>query len=294
MSEYPEILIREDNAEINVGPKTVKRVVSGLRSDTLRYCLETPGLRRFATRRMSPAFFYTGLQRYGKLPEKFRQLTGSRIEVVTYPKSGSVWVNSLIASALNITTADDGGCRVHFTHWPEDNRWMFNPNLLRGVFLMRDMRDIIVSLYHFMKTEHFIKRVSPHHIFDNMSDMYFQFFLPYYIKQFRWEEIPETYMGYGWPMVKYENLWDNGEIELRRLIDRWEIDVTDEKIRQAVEDNSVGGMRSGKGSYKGLNTQHVRKGGYGNYKEDMPADVLADVEKRFGSFLQRWGYKLGE
>ena len=101
-------------------------------------------------------------------------------------------------------------------------------------------------------------------------------------------------MGYGWPMVKYENLWDNGEIELRRLIDRWEIDVTDEKIRQAVEDNSVGGMRSGKGSYKGLNTQHVRKGGYGNYKEDMPADVLADVEKRFGSFLQRWGYKLGE
>ena len=36
---------------------------------------------------------------------------------------------------------------------------------------------------------------------------------------------------------------------------------------------------------------HFRKGGHGNYKNDLPPNIVADISNRFRATQSRWGYE---
>ena len=65
------------------------------------------------------------------------------------------------------------------------------------------------------------------------------------------------------PYVRYEDLYDDPQAEMRRYHYR-----------------------------SGVATTHFRKGGYGGYKRELPARILDDVNTRFEGFLRRWGYSV--
>jgi len=103
--------------------------------------------------------------------------------------------------------------------------------------------------------------------------------------------LPDDYVRFGWPVIRYEKFWDDTEAELKRLFQIWNIIVPEEKIKQAVEKNNLQLMRKGKGkTTNNVKSTHFRRVGYGNYHEEIPPHILRDIELRFGGYLRRWGY----
>lgn len=274
----------------------VIKQVKSLGAVPLHFCLKTKGLRNIGIHALSPAFFHHKYQHYGKIPENYKN-QDFHITISGFPKSGNVWVTSLIASCLDLqVTPRKGKCYINNTHQPLKQHDLFNKELLRGAVLLRDIRDIIVSLYHFSNTNHFKKTHGPHHIYSDLAEMYTDYFIPYFIENENvLEALPGPYVHYGWPVIRYERLWDNPEQELTRLFAIWDIDISPEKIREAIKLNSIDALRQGKGKpseFEHVEKTHFRKGGYGNYKEAIPEHILKDIESRFGEYLTKWGYQI--
>lgn len=258
----------------------------------MEYGLSHRGTRSMARAFLAPAFFTPQQPHYGDINLNLHDTDGE-FRIAAFPKSGNVWIASLLASYFDLgVTPVKGQARVTHVHTPLHSAELFNKKILRGAVLLRDLRDVIVSLYHFSKTEHFIRFHGPHFVFDRIEDFYTQYFLPYFVNRVQMlESLPQAYIHYGWPVIKYENFYDHPEEELCRLLTVWGCEIDMERVIYAVSQNSLEAMRQGKGNVTSeVTKKHFRKGGYGNYREEMSAWMIADIEQRFGEYLQRWGY----
>lgn len=247
-------------------------------------------------RKRAPAFFRSwDSQRFGPVSDDFRQHPG-RFLVVGFPKSGNVWLTSLIAGCLDVPVEPVGGrAHVEYTHKKLTKETLCDRGLLRGVVLVRDMRDIVVSLFHWLKTKDYLDyyKHGSHQIFYDIETMYIECFLRRFAL-LPWRDLVDGYVENGWPVVKYERLCDDAPRELRRLFAVWGISVDEGRIEDTVSDNSLDALRSGKGRIeKGTHRTHFRCGGYGHYATELPPNVLADMERRFGDYLSSWGYSIG-
>ncbi|MGV8081435.1 MAG: sulfotransferase domain-containing protein [Syntrophales bacterium] len=232
-------------------------------------------------------------QNFGKLPQNLKIGKGYFL-VVGFPKSGNVWLTSMIADCLELPVDRKNEIpRAYFVHKSLNKKFLYDPYLYRGVALVRDLRDIIVSLFHWLKTDgykHYYKH-GPHQIFSDIETMYIEFFLRRFA-QLPVETMIEEYVRRGWPVIKYERLWDQTEIELRRLFDIWRIPVEEERIRSAAEKNRIDMLKKEGGVLETyIERDHFRQGGYGQYKSEIPPHILKDIEKRFGDYLRSWGYE---
>lgn len=62
-------------------------------------------------------------------------------------------------------------------------------------------------------------------------------------------------------------------------------------MRGAIEANRLDILKeTGKHHEHYIAPSHFRKGGCGNYRTDLPADIVADIEERFHDLQKRWGY----
>ena len=242
-----------------------------------------------------PSFFESwNSQRYKPLGKDFRLGDGMFL-IAGLPKSGNVWLTSLVANCLDLpVTVQDGQSSVSYTHKGLTSEVLHDPKILRGVVLVRDLRDIIVSLYHWLGTEDYLSyfKHGPHQIFGDLESMYIEYFLR------RFSHIPidtlvDDYVKLGWPVIKYENLWDNAMRELTRLFAVWQIEVSEEKIARAVEQNSIKVLRNSQQSAtidSSIKRDHFRAGGYGQFRNEIPEHILSDIERRYGNYLRSWGY----
>jgi hypothetical protein len=265
----------------------------------LKTCLHTRGLRRLGREKLAPAFFYPergiGTQRFGPLPADLRAHTGGAIMIAHYPKSGSTWLDALVGTVLDIpfgrTEPEYQGTRLLRTSSRLDPDKLFDPKLLRGAVLVRDLRDIVVSLYHYTRVEHFLETEGPTHIFNTVEDMYYGYFVPYYAKHVCDPcEFWRDYVEYGWPVIRYERLIEDTAGELRRLFAIWDIAVQPDAIDQAVAANTLDKMKSGTGRSGDTVAEHFRRGIAGSHLDELPDNVRRDVERRFRVFMEDWGY----
>lgn len=239
------------------------------------------------------------------------------IFIVTYPKSGTVWMECLLANALvekrgedrvNMQTIDDYvpnlcdigldeslrlrryadrvGPRVFFSHG------LFDPRMLRGqvVYVVRDPRDVLVSYYHHQK------RVQPDA----------ELTLAEYV---RWADYyPCTWDTHirSWVLdrpnerrvhlVKYEELKADTHGVMRRLLGDLGAAFSEADLDRTVEQSSFERMRKSELKYPsfrgaGENNMHVRKGKAGGWREELSADDLAVIERRYGETMLRMGYR---
>ena len=76
-----------------------------------------------------------------------RDQKGQVLTVIEYPKGGGTWVAKCLATSLNLPFVGSGKflplipCVIR-THWRPD------PKLAPGVLVVRDPRDVMVSLFH--------------------------------------------------------------------------------------------------------------------------------------------------
>lgn len=223
------------------------------------------------------------------------------IYVICLPKSGSVWLKSLIKDTFNLGTAKtqsrfkDSTTRLKGSHLkPGSVHSLYD--MLYGVYLMRDIRDVIVSYFHYSKSKFYHETMDPSCIFNSIVDFYFEYFLTRLVSRYDMMNHAEFYIGYGLPLVKYERLWDNTLAEMKRLYARWGISYERKSLLSAIEHNTLQSMKEKQVIEQceiEIPSSHFRKGGYGNWRNELPEIVIQDVNKRFGEYLLRWGYQLG-
>ncbi|QNL20893.1 sulfotransferase domain-containing protein [Hyphobacterium sp. CCMP332] len=245
--------------------------------------------------------FKDASQFYGKaLLKPFRPKGNSKIVIFGLPKSGNVWLLNLISDSLDINRVDFRKHKskpgVSMIHDALNRRILLRSDIKRGVYLIRDVRDIVVSYFHYSKTEEYHQDfIDPFCHYEDIERFYFEYFLNVIVPKYDWLNHPETYVSSGLPMVRYEALWDDPKKEMHLLFKKLGIEVEEAKIDSAICNNDIS-VLSKKGKEINLGKQipksHFRKGGYGNYKNVLPQKVLNHINFHFKDYLLKWGYDL--
>jgi hypothetical protein len=219
-----------------------------------------------------------------------------KLVVFGLPKSGNVWLVAMLCQFLSEKAIDpvkNAKARgIGMSHLPYSDEFSCRQDFLHAVYLMRDLRDVIVSYFHHTKREEFRKDVPNFH-YDTIEEFYFQWYLPRVVPFHRIETHAVEYAERGVPIVRYEDLCADPVREFQRLILRLGFDCDDDRVRSVVDNHKLEVMKKEKHVFDvEISPEHFRKGGWGNFREEMPAIVRKDVEKRFADVFERWGYEL--
>lgn len=218
-----------------------------------------------------------------------------KIVVFGLPKSGNVWIKSLVADYCDLPgvepVLDVEKRGVGICHWAFRPEFLEREDFLHAVYIMRDIRDIITSYFHYSQTERFLK-ARPEFHYRDVDSFYYEWFLSRMVTTYRWHTHAAEYAALGIPVVRYESLNSDPVGEFERLICKWGLEVDRDRISSAVKKNSISELkRTGKQLDVFVPPSHFRKGGSGNYREELPAQVLRDINERFAALLSRWGYR---
>jgi len=233
---------------------------------------------------------------YDVFTSDFRCVNAGKAIIFGIPKCGNTWLQSLLSSyfsvepVLTLGEVDKSG--VLSIHDPYEEYMLGRPDFAQGVCLVRDIRDVIVSYYHYGKTGQFRGAMSRFY-YEDLDSFYYEWFLSRCVPSHRIHTFADEYAERGVPVVRYERLCCDTEGELARIIRRWGGEVDSERLRSIVEKHSLGelkkrGLTLREGHH--IQTSHFRKGGWGGFVEEMPLHILNDVNQRFHDYLARWGY----
>lgn len=218
----------------------------------------------------------------------------SKIIVFGLPKSGNNWVKGLLSDYFEkpginpFQDVEKSG--IGITHKPLSTEIRSRQDFIHGVCLVRDLRDLIASYYHYSLTHRF-RDARRTYQFDDPEAFYFDWFLSMAVDQYGFMTFVEDYARLSVPVLRYERLWDNPMAEMRKLLLRWGIEFDESRMSEAIEKNSLEALQTtGRIFEKHIDKSHFRKGGYGNYKSDLPPKIVADIEERFSGLQKRWGY----
>lgn len=164
-------------------------------------------------------------------------------------------------------------------------------------FIMRDLRDTLISLYFSMKKTHIIMR--PEHATyrfqlthsDQENGLIYllgtEEFEDYSRIQLSWLEDPETLV------MKFEDLIENPSLFVK-IIEHCQLDVSRERLQQVLDANSFENLAGGR--TRGVEDQdsHFRKGIAGDWKNYFTDRVKQAFLQRYGSVLIRTGYEKDE
>jgi hypothetical protein len=213
--------------------------------------------------------------------------------VVGLPKSGNTWLMSLLGNILDVdyTHINNNSGGICMSHG-RCRQLMYKRDIVRAVYIIRDVRDVICSFYPYSQTADYREHQDKTSYFNNIEEFYREYFLGYIDKRYQWNTHPDDYVELGIPIIRYEDLWTNPILVLEKLLKRWGLPINKEKIEESIKLNSINKLKEeGKSVFRDIPTTHFRKGG-SNYIEEMPEQVINDVEENFAEFLKRWGYKL--
>jgi Sulfotransferase domain len=219
-----------------------------------------------------------------------------KIVVFALPKSGNVWLVSLLCDYTGLPPIDPvaevdrrgaGMC-----HFPYAGFMAQRADFLHAVYLVRDIRDVIVSYFHNAQTEWF-KDGLPNFYYDTIEQFYFEWFLTRVVQVHQIHTHADAYLDFGVPAIQYERLCEEPEREFARLIKRLGLPYDADRIRECVAQNRIENLRArGRMLDKMVPPTHFRKGGHGHYKNELPATVLQHATEEFRSLIVRWGYPI--
>ncbi len=225
------------------------------------------------------------------------QFSNPKVVVFGLPKSGNTWMVSLLSSCLVMdpihVDIEKNKSGVGMSHEPLSYKMKLRKDFARGVYIMRDLRDILVSYFHYVKTNYYKELNDPYVSEPTIESFYQNYFLSKLIHRYDWLNHATKYTNHGIPVIRYEDLFDNPTDELSRLFTKMGISVELDIIKSSIEENDISKLKaSGKNIGKEVPATHFRKGGYGSYKNEMTEKLIHRVNRDFGDYLSRWGYEL--
>lgn len=156
------------------------------------------------------------------------------------------------------------------------------------VFLIRDPRDVIVSYFH-QKTKREDNEYASMEISDFIKDE--KHGIPYLIDYMnRWSAWLEKGNARDYIVVRYEDMREDTEREISRIMSFFKIKVNKDQIKKAVDFASFDNMKKmekenrfnskalQKGKGEDVNSFKTRKGKVGGYKEELSSDDVIYIE----------------
>lgn len=221
-------------------------------------------------------------------------VTAGKLVVFGLPKSGNVWLVSMLADYLGVPAVDPfldvDKSGVGMCHLPLA-KVIGRTDFVQAVYLLRDLRDIVVSYFHYGNTEGFRSSLPNYH-YEDIETFYFDWFLPRVVPFHEVSNHATDFSTAGLPVVRYERLHADTYAEMRRLILRLGLPLDEKHLQKVVDANRLSELKK---AGKQLNTfvpvSHFRHGGHGGYKTELPLTVLRHLNSKFFNVLAEFGYE---
>lgn len=234
--------------------------------------------------------------------------------IVSYPRSGNTWTRFLIANLKHpepVTFANieqvipDSSAlssqamkRVPRPRLVKSHEY-FDPRYNKVIYLVRDPRDVAISLYHFRRKYRSIDDSYP-------MDRYVA---ERFIKgdlDVSWGEHVGSWLATrakhpGFLLVRYEDLRRDPNEQLRRIAAFLGVEATPERVALAVERSDVNRLRtlekaehedwiSTKG--KRADVPFIGTAKSGSWRQNLPNVAVGLIESAWGDLMKTLGYEL--
>ncbi len=255
---------------------------------------------------------------------RHRDIKPDDVFLASFERSGSTWLRFLLCELL---TGDSAAFERINSVIPEMGRQAGIPPVLpgkhrlikthesyrpvyhRAIYLVRDLRDVLLSNFARMEEMDFVRFFSA----DRSLDGYLAAFLKGKTAPFgswqhhvnSWFDSPLEARG-DLLTIRFENLRKDTEPNLARIVNFLGIKADSEALRRAIENNSLERMRAKEdatrksGAEAGLLKMHrssredgrfVRNGAVGGWRAKLTPEQLKMIDLCAGSALQRAGYE---
>jgi hypothetical protein len=243
----------------------------------------------------------------------------------SFPRSGSTWLRFML---FEILCGEEAGFRkiedrLPEIQWqrgkagilPNGGRFIktheqYRNDYKRAVFLVRDMRDVLLSCFARGLQDGIVELVSS----GDFDSFMMSFLKGHALQMGSWHEHTRTWLesptakNGNLLLVKYEELRKNPEPMLAQILDFVGVKPNMQIIHKAVEDNSLQQMRAKEdrakkegefsillGPHKntGEEGRFVRKGSVGGWRSQLTEAQLKTIDDFAGEILLRLGYELG-
>ena len=237
--------------------------------------------------------------------------------LVSYPRSGNTWTRFLIGNFIHLdgpVTFENidsiipdiyGNTHKQLMNTPRPrlikSHECFDPRYKRVIYIVRDPRDVAVSMYHWG-----VKRRR----FDESYPMekHIERFVAgdYEFTAGSWGENVSCWLASrlndpNFILLRYEDMLRQPHGELARIAKFLELECTDERLNNAIERSSPERMRSLEKAQAASwsstartrqDRPFVRAAKDGNWKTDLPADSVALIEAAWWPIMEMLGYEL--
>jgi len=236
--------------------------------------------------------------------------------IVSYPKSGNTWTRFLIANLIYPEKAPDFRNINELIPDPEalskrhlaklarprivKTHQYFHPRYRKIIFIVRDPRDVAVSLYHFQLKGRVYPDGYPveEHVRGfvyNVSPLYGT-----------WGENTASWLAArgndpDFLLLRYEDMLKDPVEELRTIADFLRIETAPDRIALAVDRSSADNMRKLERSQAHLwsstketrqDIPFVRTANSGNWQSELSRTSVLQIERAWGGIMRKLGYSL--
>ena len=230
------------------------------------------------------------------------------IVVTGYPKSGNTWIARLVAELV--------GCPINgfWSHRKTDDRGIEELDRISDyccykshdqyhecssrindithlVYVVRDPRDIVISGAHYFK----FKGIFPNSLRSKIKKM-FKTVLngrkkTHYYCRIPWSQHVKPFIENNIFYVKYENMLLNPKEQCLRICEHLKIKVSEQKLLQAIENQSFGNKKEFFKKIKNFNSyRHLRSGKMGEWKTQLSKVQINRLTRELNPTLDLLGY----
>lgn len=228
----------------------------------------------------------------------------SDVFLVSYPRSGNTWTRFLISNlvwhedATDFTNLEervpDIYCRSNrlLKQLPEPrflkSHEYFDPRYRKIIYIIRDVRSVIVSYYHFTVERGIVESTTSFHDFTRR-------FLDGELDAFgSWQDNVASWIytrgrdKKRFLLVRYEDLHRDTACALKRVAKFLNLERSPKQIEKAIEGSSFRLMRNLQAKTEPVTI--VRSGRVNEWTEVLDRETLELIERRCGDVLRETGY----